>query len=99
MPMLGNKYSIQYTPHVLRDDIPTLPKTMRLRIQKAIETRLTVDPINLGKALRHSLKGCYRLRVGDYRVLYTIAESRTAVIIVSIKHRAIVYDEDNHLLT
>jgi len=33
----------------------------------------------------------YRLRVGDYRVLYEIIENEVMVIVVKIKHRKNVY--------
>jgi hypothetical protein len=35
---------IEYLDRVVREDIPSLPKTMRQLIKRAIETRLTLDP-------------------------------------------------------
>ena len=83
-------YTIEYLFNVVENDIPALPKTMKILIKKAIEERLGVDPIGLGKPLRHSLKGHRRLRVGDYRVIYTIQGS--IVLITAIKHRSYVYE-------
>lgn len=92
--MPGNKlYKIEYLPKVAHKDIPDLPPTMKNRIKKAIEERLTVDPIGLGKPLRYSLKGHRRLRVGDYRVVYRIDNVHYMVIIVGIQHRKDIYDE------
>ena len=61
----------------------------KIFIKKAIEERLTVDPIGFGRPLRYSLKGHRRLRVVIYRI---IPENKT-VLIVAIKHRKDVYDE------
>ncbi len=64
---------------------------MKEMIKRAIEERLMVDPIGFGKPLRYSLKGCRRLRVGDYRVVYII-ESSNQVVILAIKHQKDVYE-------
>ncbi|MCB0308987.1 MAG: type II toxin-antitoxin system RelE/ParE family toxin [Bdellovibrionales bacterium] len=72
--------------------MPALPKTARQRIKRAIEERLTSNPIEFGKPLRYSLKGARKLRVGDYRVIYRI-EPPSTVLIVKIGHRKEVYGE------
>ena len=88
----GNKkFEIEYLDSVVKEDIPNLPKTMRLLIKKAIEERLTVDPMGLGKPLRYSFVGDRRLRVGDYRIVYRIDFKNFLVKIVLIKHRKDVY--------
>jgi len=80
-------YQIRYLDEVVRKDIPTLPSNARTLIKRAIEERLTVDPIGFGKPLRYSLKGHRRIRVSDYRVVYRIEPEVKIVIIVAIKHR------------
>jgi mRNA interferase RelE/StbE len=84
-------YKIEYIQKVVSDDIPNLPKLIRMQIKRAIEERLTIDPIGFGKPLRYSLKGLRRLRVGDYRVVYQIKDD--SVIILAIKHRKDIYDD------
>ena len=84
-------YVIEYLEKVISEDMPNLPKMMRRRIKQAIEERLAVDPIGFGKPLRYSLKGQRRLRVGDYRILYSTQNSK--VIVSAIKHRKCVYEE------
>lgn len=86
-------YRIEYIDSVVDEDIAKLPKTMRILIKRAIEERLTVDPIGFGKPLRYSLKGHRRLRVGDYRIVYRINSEKHLVTIVIIKHRKDVYEE------
>lgn len=90
----GSKlFTIEYLESVVEEDIPALPKTMRERIRHAIETRLTADPIGLGKPLRYSFVGHRRIRVGDYRIVYRLDVETHKVIIVLIKHRKDVYGE------
>jgi mRNA interferase RelE/StbE len=90
----GNKiFTVSYLDTVVQNDIPALPKTMRLRIKNAIETRLVVDPIGLGKPLRYSFIGHRRIRVGDYRIVFRVDMKSHVVLIVLIKHRKDVYAE------
>ena len=44
------------------------------------------------KALKGNLSGCYRYRVGDYRVVYRIEEQTQHVIVIAIAHRREVYE-------
>ena len=88
----NNTYRIVYLDRVVAKDIPLLPKTMRDLIKRAIETRLTADPVSLGKPLRYSFIGHRRIRVGDYRIVYRIDGKTSIVTIVLIKHRKDVYE-------
>ncbi len=56
---------------------------------KAIEERLQAASQNYGEPLRKSLKGYWKLRVGDYRVVFKVIESE--VWILGIRHRKSVY--------
>ena len=89
---MGLKYRIGYLESVVRDDIPNLSTTASRRIRNAIEQKLGTNPIEFGKPLRYSMKGARRLRVGDYRVIYTI-EPPDTVLVVKIGHRREVYDD------
>ncbi|EEB55206.1 hypothetical protein C1A_9 [Wolbachia endosymbiont of Culex quinquefasciatus JHB] len=84
-------YTIIFVGKVIRKDLPDLPKTIRLRVVNAINERLTVDPMNLGEPLHHSLKGRRRLRVGEYRVIYRVNQLEQIVTITEIGHRCDIY--------
>lgn len=86
-------WRIQYADSVVQDDIPRLDHAAKQRIKKAIETKLTSDPLRFGKPLRHSLHHLRTLRVGDYRVLYHLDHDAMLVSIASIGHRRDVYDD------
>jgi mRNA interferase RelE/StbE len=85
-------FVVEYLDTVVSDDIPALPKTIKQLVRRAIETRLSVDPIALGKPLRYSFVGHRRIRVGDYRIVYRVDPKKLTVTIVLIKHRKDVYD-------
>lgn len=86
------KYRIYYQEEVIRKHIPDLSDSAKFLIKRAIEERLMIDPIGLGKPLRYSLKGHRRLRVSDYRIVYRIDDQTKTVCIIAIKHRKDVYD-------
>ncbi|APR97823.1 type II toxin-antitoxin system RelE family toxin [Wolbachia endosymbiont of Folsomia candida] len=87
MPSGIRPYNIDYSESVIKKDIPALPKKIKSIIEKAIMERLTVEPIGLGKPLRHDLSGQYSLRVSTYRILYYIDAPAHTVVITSIEHR------------
>lgn len=92
--MPGNEpYLIRYLASVVEEDIPALPSTVKVMVQTAIESRLKVEPIKVGKPLRYTLKGYRRLRVSDYRVIYRIDPATHSVLITAIQHRKKVYDD------
>lgn len=95
MKISGNnqKYTIEYLESVLAEDIPNLSASAKNIIKKAIEERLTIDPIGFGKPLRYSLKGHRRLRVSNYRFLYRIEPNHHKVVVIAIKHRKEIYDD------
>ena len=59
------------------------------RIVQAFES-LKRDPFQ-GKKLKLSLKGNYSLRVGVYRIIYTIEKNILTVYVFKIGHRRNIY--------
>lgn len=82
-------FEIVYHRSVVEKDIPQLTSSWRIKIRAAIDQKLRSHPEVYGKPLRRSLKGYRKLRVGDYRVVFRISDSR--VMIFAILHRSIVY--------
>ena len=82
-------YTLVYHPEVKTKDVPTLNRDVAKRIQRAIENRLTVEPQRYGEPLRRTLKGYWKLRVGDYRVVFRMV--KTEIWIFAIMHRRDVY--------
>ncbi len=84
-------YQIKYLSHVVEHDLSKIDPSIRKRIFRAIE-KLAGYPDIFGEPLRHDLKGLYKLRVGDWRVIYEIKHNELVVLIVKIGHRREVYE-------
>jgi mRNA interferase RelE/StbE len=84
-------FRLRYHPDVKNIDIPLLNAKLKKRIKKAIETRLMTGPHNYGEPLRKTLKGYWKLRIGDYRGVFRIVEDE--VWILGIIHRKKVYEK------
>ena len=83
-------YSIKFAEIVVKEQIPSIPMPYRQQIKRAIEERLTKEPIKLGKPLKYSLFGFRRLRVGDWRIIYRITGNE--IEIVKIGNRKDIYE-------
>ena len=66
---------------------------MQRRILRFFSERIETseDPRRFGQALRHALKGLWRYRIGDYRVICQIENQRLLVLILGLGHRREVY--------
>jgi mRNA interferase RelE/StbE len=74
-------------PLVSRDDLPRLDPAVQKRILKIIRKKLTADPENYGKPLRGDLAGYWKLKIEDYRVIYTIKRERILVKVIQVGAR------------
>jgi len=54
--------------------------------------RGTEDPRAFGKPLKADLKGLWRYRVADYRLICSIQDQRLVVLVLKVGHRRDVYD-------
>lgn len=66
------------------------PQKQRKRIAEAIEA-LVDDPRPDGCTKLTDGGGAYRIRVGDYRIVYDILDGKIAIQVVRIGHRREVY--------
>ena len=83
-------YKIEYLDEVY-DQLAIIPKNIRRSIIKAINERLTETPCRF-KPLVCNWKGYFRMRVGDYRVIYKVEDEKVTVVIVRIAARGNVYE-------
>ena len=84
-------YTVKYHPDVKNIDLPLIDVKMRERIRRAIESRLMTAPQDYGLPLRKSLGGYWKLRVGDYRVVFKVEGG--VVYILGIRHRKNIYED------
>lgn len=85
-----NRYQIKITRDALRA-LAKLDKPVRRRVQAAIEALGEQQPRPHGVIALQGLPGAYRIRVGDYRVIYTIDAGRLVVLVVDLGHRREIY--------
>jgi len=85
-------WKIVYKESVSKD-LRHISKEIQYIIRRTIEEKLGVDPLRFGLPLRRDLKGFMKLRVGDYRVIYSIEKSTVTIYVIKIGHRREVYDK------
>ncbi|MHB8565624.1 MAG: type II toxin-antitoxin system RelE family toxin [Nitrososphaerales archaeon] len=71
-------------------NLEKLDREINRRITTVLEG-LAYDPF-LGKPLRGDLNGLYSLRIGDFRVIYSVDQNKSEIILHAAKHRSKVYD-------
>ena len=83
-------FNLFYHPDVDKVDLPVIDEKNKAMIKRAIEERLATNPEVYGKPLQRTLKGYWKLRVGEYRVVFKIFGND--IRIFGIIHRRRVYD-------
>ena len=82
-------YRIEWKPSALKE-LRKLPNDAIVRIVLAVE-RLKENPLPHGSQKLSGGHSSYRIRTGDYRVIYTVSDALLVVEIVKIGHRKDVY--------
>ncbi len=82
-------YRIYLRPSAVRD-LKSLPDEIRERSELSIG-RLAENPRPYGSKKLVGFENEWRLRLGDYRILYIINESTRQVTVVRVAHRWEVY--------
>lgn len=82
-------YEVQILPKAARQ-IKALSVEVRQDISLTIQS-LANEPRPIGVTKLSGEKDIYRVRVGNYRVLYRIVDKVLVVVVVSVGHRREVY--------
>ena len=85
-------YSVEYTAQAEKE-LSKLDEQTSAIIYKWIEKNLEgcENPRQYGKALHGNLRGKWRYRVGDYRIISEIQDEKIVILIVDVAHRSKVY--------
>ena len=83
------RYNLEFTTSALRE-LRSLDPQVQQRITAKI-TRLCDDPFPSGIKKMQEPPGHFRIRVGDYRIVYRVDGRRVVIVIVRIGHRREVY--------
>jgi len=83
-------YSVGYA-NSARKEMKRLPKQVVTRIEAAI-LALQNNPRPSNCIKLQDEENLYRIRVGDYRVVYTISDEAVTILIIRVRHRKDAYD-------
>lgn len=70
----------------------TDPQVRRRIVQALREIADLDDPRSRGKALTGNLRGLWRYRAGDWRIICDIDDGRVVVVVIEIGHRSRIYE-------
>jgi mRNA interferase RelE/StbE len=82
------KYRIDYDTGVLRS-LQRFPRDIQRRVLVRLEL-LENDPRPPG-SIKLAGRDAYRVRVGDYRIVYTIHDAILLILVIDVGHRGDVY--------
>jgi mRNA interferase RelE/StbE len=83
-------YSVEVSPQAAKA-LAKIDENSRLRIVGVIEL-LACNPRPLGATmLRGGEHGRWRVRAGDYRIVYAVEDDRLLVLVLRVAHRREVY--------
>jgi len=73
-----------------KKELAAVDPSMRQRIANAIDA-LASDPRPAGCTKMAGFEQAWRIRIGDYRVVYEITDEVLLVLVVAVAHRREVY--------
>ena len=85
-----DSYNIEWK-HSAARELRKLPREAVLRILQAIE-QLATQPYPPGVRKLVGSEHTYRIRVGDYRVVYNVVSSTLIIQIIRVGHRREIYN-------
>ncbi|HXM67030.1 MAG TPA: type II toxin-antitoxin system RelE/ParE family toxin [Candidatus Acidoferrum sp.] len=85
-----SSYAVELKPSA-RKELESLPDTALARVVRRLES-LGHDPRPAGCRKLKGYKDQWRVRIGDWRVIYIIDDTARVVSVTRIAHRREVYD-------
>jgi mRNA interferase RelE/StbE len=82
-------YRLEILPHAGRQ-MRRLPEAVRRRVDQAIRGLLN-EPRPHGCFKLQAEENAWRIRVGDYRIIYEIHDEVLLVLVIRVDHRRNVY--------
>jgi mRNA interferase RelE/StbE len=82
-------YQVEITPAAQRT-IKKLSKNVQRKIIETIE-KLANEPRPVGVVKLSATENLYRVRTGDYRIIYEIQDKILLIVITKVGHRRDVY--------
>ena len=83
------RYKIRSKPSAARS-LAKLPKVVQERIARKVDS-LADNPRPHGSTKLQASKNLYRIRAGDYRIIYEVKDDVLLILVIRIGHRREVY--------
>lgn len=80
---------VQFLP-AARKALDRLPEPIRSRIRRATDS-LAANPRLAGCSKVVAVDSTWRIRVGEYRIVYEVHDAKLIVLVVRVGHRREVY--------
>ena len=77
-------WRIKIHPLVIKEDFKEIPVQQQTTLLNTIQKKLSFDPLSYGQSLRGEFSGYWRLRIGDYRVVYKIVDEEIIVSVIKV---------------
>ncbi len=89
---MSKKYSVRFTKKAQKQ-LKKLDNNQSLIIMGWINKNLelTENPRRLGKSLPGNLKGAWRYRIGEYRLIVDINDNEIVILVFGVGHRKDIY--------
>ena len=83
------RYRIEFSPAAERQ-FKKIPREVQIRLKHRIDS-LTENPFPRGVKKLSAEENLYRLRMGDYRIVYQVQGKALLILILKLGHRKNVY--------
>ncbi|MBI2026887.1 MAG: type II toxin-antitoxin system RelE/ParE family toxin [Deltaproteobacteria bacterium] len=86
---MGAQYNIQFKPSVFKQLKQISSRDQKKIMRKIQELEENPRPFGLKKLVAE--ENLYRIRVGDYRIIYQIQDKILLILVIKIGHRKDIY--------
>ncbi|MFH1825591.1 MAG: type II toxin-antitoxin system RelE/ParE family toxin [Candidatus Firestonebacteria bacterium] len=77
-------WTVEISRLVFEEDFKKIDKNDQHLIIRTVTKKLASDPENYGEPLKYGLKGFWKLKVMNYRVIYKIEKEKIKVFVVKV---------------
>ena len=89
---MAEPYSLEYTETAV-DQLERLPRTIAAQIIRKLEWMAANATDVKHEAMTGNWGGFFRIRVRDYRVIYSLDHARRVIEVEAVGHRSKIYGE------
>jgi mRNA-degrading endonuclease RelE of RelBE toxin-antitoxin system len=91
-------WRIRFDKNVLTNDVDEVGYAAMEIARKVIEKKLKVDPIGYGGLLKRDLKGLYKIKTSDIRIVYHVIDETHEVWILMIGNRRDIWEDASDII-